>query len=962
MRNLFYGLMLVLGSLAYAQQTVPPGAVDKIGAVDQEIPKSTTRGGSVLFSTFPGIVNPSPFTISSQNFTDASFTSQGADDFTVTGNGWTINMVEVRGTYYEFSMGGPTGPADSVNVYILGNSGSLPDTTNLSAGAIYAAENLSYNDVAFGDFEITLPGGGVTLLPGTYWIVVQANMAVLAGGQWGWTESSSTANSGTPVGFESAWFQSVGAIPPANGGGFTCVGAWGRRVTDCDITIPADPNPPPEFDLAFELSGTSLTPGVSVTPTMLTTSEAGVSDSFDVVLTAPPVGGNSVDVPIGAANPAEGTVSTTMLNFTAANWNIPQTVTVTPVDDLVADGDVMYTLVNGPTVSGDGAYSGLAVDAVDVTNQDNEIAGVTVNPVSGLQVSEDGTLTANFDVNLNVMPTDGGGETVTIPLSLSDPSLAMLSTTALMFTDTTPQTVTITGIDDDIDNGNLPFMVITGDPTSTSMGSAYDNLTAADVADVSATRIDDDTAGVTVTAVGGQPIVTTEAGATGTVSVVLNSEPTDNVNIGVFSSDVSEGTVAPMSLVFTPGNWDTPQVITVTGQNDLIDDGNVPYTIGLAPVISNDTVYNGIDPADVAAVNNDDADTAGFTINPTSGLTTTEAGGTDTFTVVLDSEPIFSVMLPLSSDNTAEGLISTDGITFGPNATLTFTTGNWNVPQTITVEGQDDLIRADGDIVYNIVTGDPVSGDVPYNNLTGADVADVEVTNTDDDGPAVIIVTPLSITTFEDPLQPPGSFSVVLGTQPTANVTIDVASDNLAEGAPDVASLIFTPGNYDTPQIVNVQGVNEFIIDGDQNYNIVLSPAVSADVNYSGLDPDDVAAVNVDDDVCGPVTITCILGGPITLFGTPTCVVDLYDSHGSNDPNDWTLLASGVEIGLDGSVVVPGVVCQPDTFYVVTETGFPNNILSRFRSVPTLGRWALIGFVSLLAVVGIVFMRRRRLA
>ena len=39
-------------------------------------------------------------------------------------------------------------------------------------------------------------------------------------------------------------------------------------------------------------------------------------------------------------------------------------------------------------------------------------------------------------------------------------------------------------------------------------------------------------------------------------------------------------------------------------------------------------------------VTNTDDDTAGITVEPTSGLTTTEAGETDTFTAVLDSEPL----------------------------------------------------------------------------------------------------------------------------------------------------------------------------------------------------------------------------------------------------------------------------------------------------------------------------------
>ena len=41
--------------------------------------------------------------------------------------------------------------------------------------------------------------------------------------------------------------------------------------------------------------------------------------------------------------------------------------------------------------------------------------------------------------------------------------------------------------------------------------------------------------------------------------------------------------------------------------------------------------------------------------DPTSGLTTTESGGTDTFTVVLDSQPTADVSIGVRSSDTGEG-------------------------------------------------------------------------------------------------------------------------------------------------------------------------------------------------------------------------------------------------------------------------------------------------------------------
>src|SRR5947199_1828141 len=97
------------------------------------------------------------------------------------------------------------------------------------------------------------------------------------------------------------------------------------------------------------------------------------------------------------------------------------------------------------------------------------------------------------------------------------------------------------------------------------------------VADLSVTNTDDDTAGITVDPTSG--LTTTEGGGTAAFTVVLDSQPTANVPIGLSSSDLTEGTVAPASLTFTPGNWSTAQTVTVTGADDFGVDGNVAYTI-----------------------------------------------------------------------------------------------------------------------------------------------------------------------------------------------------------------------------------------------------------------------------------------------------------------------------------------------------------------------------------------------
>ncbi|MEB3884015.1 hypothetical protein, partial [Lyngbya sp. CCY1209] len=97
-------------------------------------------------------------------------------------------------------------------------------------------------------------------------------------------------------------------------------------------------------------------------------------------------------------------------------------------------------------------------------------------------------------------------------------------------------------------------------------------------------------------------------------------------------------------LVFTPDDWDTAKTVTVTGVDDSVVDGPQAYTIEVRPATSDDANYSGFNAADVA-VSNADNDTAGITVNPTAGLTTTEDGGTAEFTVVLNTQPTADVAI-----------------------------------------------------------------------------------------------------------------------------------------------------------------------------------------------------------------------------------------------------------------------------------------------------------------------------
>ncbi len=586
--------------------------------------------------------------------------------------------------------------------------------------------------------------------------------------------------------------------------------------------------------------------GITVTPTSgLTTSEKGGTATFTVVLTAAPTA--DVTIGISSSNEKEGTVSPKSLVFSATNWNAPQTVTVTGVDDSDADGTQTYKIVTAPATSADPAYNGKDGDDVEVKNTDDESAGITVTPTSGLKTSEAKT-TASFTIVLNRKPSAD----VEIPISTSNDKEGVPNVSVVKFTPldwSSPHKVTVTGVDDTAKDGDQAYEIVTG--AAKSDDASYSGL---DADNVKLTNVDNESAGVTVLPVAG--LKTTEAGGTATFAIVLNAKPTGDVTIPLSSSNAAEGTVSPKQVVFTSLNWDAPQIVTVTGVDDAVADGNQLYKIVTGAALSADTLYSGFDPDDVELTNVDN-ETAGITVKPIAGLSTTEAGGQATFTIVLNSAPSGDVTIPLSSSDTAEGTLAV--------ASVTFTKDNWNAPKTITVTGVDDAV-ADGARTYKILTAAAKSADKSYE---GIDADDVTLTNIDNDTPSISVRPNIGSITDERGLAA-AEISIVLNSKPTANVTIPLSVSKPSEGKADVTSVTFTPLNWNAPQTVTVKGVNDDIADGNQMYWLETGAATSTDTRYAGLDADDASITNIDDDsagirVMGSTITTTEAGGTATF-------------------------------------------------------------------------------------------------
>ena len=228
-----------------------------------------------------------------------------------------------------------------------------------------------------------------------------------------------------------------------------------------------------------------------------------------------------------------------------------------------------------------------------------------------------------------------------------------------------------------------------------SSANEYDGLEE----DLTVTVSDDDSAGITITAA--DPFSVGE-GSSATYTVALAAQPSADVVLRL-SSDNPEVTIADTdadtagvqdTLTFTAIDWSTPQTVTVEAAQDddaVADSATISHAVVDA---SSANEYDGLEEDLTVTVSDDDS--AGITITAADPFSVGE-GSSATYTVALAAQPSADVVLSLAVSGSSEVTVAdTDGETSGVQNTLTFTSGTWDTPQTVTVHAaQDDDAVAD---------------------------------------------------------------------------------------------------------------------------------------------------------------------------------------------------------------------------------------------------------------------------
>lgn len=464
-----------------------------------------------------------------------------------------------------------------------------------------------------------------------------------------------------------------------------------------------------------------------------------------------------------------------------------------------------------------------------------------------------GAVTGNVVVTVDGLASNGAGFTVTTPAIRSLSPASGPPGTA----------VTVTGANFGAAQGNstVTFNGLAATPTSWSNTRIVAPVPAGAATGNVVVTVDGVASnGLTFTVIGVRARPTELAiqeGGSGTYTLVLRSRPAAAVTV---SMSAPAGTDLSVDLfpVFTPSNWNIPQTVTVSAGED--DDTRNEKDTLTHRTSSTDPNYQRLTLEGVEVrIGDDDGE---LTVSATE-LRITE-GNSGRYTVALNARPEAAMSVAVAAPSDGD-------LTVSPTA-LTFTPDNWNAPQTVTVTVGEDADLSDevqsithtvssaagaavgarfaasptapppareyvylGDRLVAIVSGSPAP--LP----PAPAVASVVVTIDDDDDPDTPGV-PVMTSRLQLIEGNTGAYTLELGSQPTAEVTIAVSvvpgSDQVEDLSVEPAEMTFTPSNWSIPQWVTVTvGADADTLDETETLSHVVT---SEDTDYDGIDVDDV--------------------------------------------------------------------------------------------------------------------------
>lgn len=193
-------------------------------------------------------------------------------------------------------------------------------------------------------------------------------------------------------------------------------------------------------------------------------SESGHTDTYTIRLSQPPAANVSVSL-VPSSNVSAGLASQpsiTVIQFTPANWNVPQTIRVAGIDDNV-EQSLHRGSVRHISSSSDPSYHNVGMPRVVVDVVDNDFAGLMIIRSGGATEVVEAGITDTYQLVLTKAPT----QPVTVHLDHFANQLTAVNAangaSSVVFTASNwnvPQTVRVTAVDDLLVEGTQRAWVI----------------------------------------------------------------------------------------------------------------------------------------------------------------------------------------------------------------------------------------------------------------------------------------------------------------------------------------------------------------------------------------------------------------------------------------------------------------------------------------------------------------------
>ena len=657
--------------------------------------------------------------------------------------------------------------------------------------------------------------------------------------------------------------------------------------------------------------------GLRVVPRAVTVREGSTAGAtYTMALKSQPSGQVAVTIGVPTGDQTALTTTPNFLTFTNTNWNEGQTVTVAAAvganDPDAADRTVALLHAVAPY-----NYAAQAADDVTVTI-DDETAALVLSRSAALALREGetatytvrlGTLPAAGDVEVRVSSADAGAVTVN---KAGGTAGAAQTLTFGAGNWNTGQAITVAAAQDA--DGAHEAVTLTNAVVAGNSADEYDGVAA----ETLAVEVTDDEGAEIVVSRGTGVLALAETGTTSaTYTVRLSVLPTAAVTVragtGVDDADGVDPAAATVRHTLTSADTQYSYAARTTEQvTVMIEDDETPGVIvsRLRLALQEDPTAGGGRGRHIGT----------YTMVLGSAIS---GSGANVGGQILSSDPqavqVRTALLPFSSS---------------PNQwRVVFEPDDWNVPQTVTAQGDDDGRDEEVELRQEIFA---VSGDA-WNQgyVTGTQMVPLAVPNTtvtviDDEEPALMVDTApgtagvqTGAVEVEEGSMATAAYTLALSVLPTAAVTVRVASGDTSAVTVAPATLTFTTTSWEMAQTVTVRAGED-------------DDAATWTHDPSGANYDNVANVELAFTVTDDETRAVVVDSDPGTEGIQTAALAVTEEHETAGRAAYTVALATQPVG--GAVTV-----------TIASSDGPAAVAEPAQLVFTAGNWATARTVAAVA-------------